>query len=200
MKRLALIGLIVLTSFLSLATSASAILFFFAAPSSTNPAIGEQITVELRMDTELETQIGSVFVSTFVDDAVLSFASGTSPGQILFNASTFEGVGRVSQPFTLPTDPPGNVRAASFATLTPPGVASDDQLLATLTFDVVGEGAVNVVALIELGDDVTVDGVSQIGLLGFIPSDTITVPEPASMLLSLSALGMVWMVRRRRVA
>lgn len=200
MKRLALIGLIVLTSFLSLATSASAILFFFAAPSSTNPAIGEQITVELRMDTELETQIGSVFVSTFVDDAVLSFVSGTSPGNILFNFSTFVGIAKITDPFVLGTDPLGNVRAASFAALTPPGVASDDQLLATLTFDVVGEGAVNVVALIELGDDVTVDGVSQIGLLGFIPSDTITVPEPASMLLSLSALGMVWMVRRRRVA
>lgn len=197
MKRLTAIGLIFLVSILFLASSASAINIFFGPPSATNLAPGEQFTVDMFLDTEGETEITSVFVSAEVDPAVLEFVSGTSPGQILFNFSTFEGVGRVTQPFVLGSDPAGLVRAASFAALTPSGVASSDELLSTLTFEAVGAGSTPVFGLVAQGDDVTVSGVSVAGSVTFDPSATITVPEPSSVLLSLSALGTVFLVRRR---
>jgi len=104
----------------------------------------------------------------------------------------------VSDPFLLAGDPAGQVRAASFAALSPSGVASASETLATLTFRAIASGTSTVSGLVAAGDDVTVSGTSVAGSVMFTPSVTITVPEPASILMSLSALGTVALVGWRR--
>ena len=199
MKRIASTGLVVLASVLLLASHASAVAIFFDAPSTTMLSVGQQVTIDVKLDTEGETQMTSVFVSVEVDPAVLEFVEGTSPGAILFNASTFESLSRASQPFVLVTDPDGAVRAVSFAGLEGTGIASADQQLASLTFEAVGVGSVAIDSLIQQGDDVTVSGVSIKDDVVLGSSSTITVPEPASVLMSLSALGTICLIRRYKV-
>jgi len=182
------------------ATSAGAINLFFSPPSATELAIGDQFTIELRMDTEGDTQINAVGVSVFADPTLFAFVSGTSPGQILFNIDTFEGVARVSQPFTLATDPDGLVRAASFAALSPSGVGSANQLLATLTFQAVGAGSGALTNLLAQGDDILSNGASVAGSVSSQPSASITVvPEPGTaLLMGLGLSGLAVAGRRRQ--
>lgn len=197
MKRIASTGLITLASLFFVAAQASAVNLFFGAPSATDITVGEEVTIQMFLDTEGETQMTSVFVSAAVDPAVLEFVSGTSPASILFNFSSYSSLGRLSQPFVLGSDPEGRVRAVSFGALEPSGVARADQLVATLTFVAVGAGSSVVDGLVAPGDDVTVSGLSIAPQVTFDPSELITVPEPASVLLSLSALGTVCLIRRR---
>jgi len=204
MKRTVFLCILVVAS-IAFATQASAVALFFDAPSTTSLNIDEEVTIEYRMDTEGETQLTSLFVSTFVDPTVLEFVSGTSPGQILFNTSTFEGVARVSQPVNgVPGDDDGRVRAANFATATATGsgISSANQLIATLTFKAVGNGSVSIQALVVLGsDEVTVATVSITESVGTTDSAVITVPEPSSAALALAALGTVaWIKRYSRTA
>jgi len=174
-----------------LATQAGAIAIFFD-PASVNYfdfGLGDQITVDLRLDTEGETDLELVAVSVQVDPNVLSFAGGTSPPQILFDPDTLLGLGRLSQPSVIPFDPVGTVRAASFAAAQPSGVTSSDQRLATLTFDVVGPGLPSMSAFFAQGDDIIANGVSV--------KDSVTLgslvitPEPgAALLLGLGLAGL----------
>lgn len=196
MKRLHSLGLVgliigaVIGSSL-LATQAQAIAIFFD-PASVNYfdfLLGDQITIDLRLDTEGETNLEVVAVSVQVDPNVLSFAGGTSPAQILFDPDTLLGLARLSQPFVIPFDPQGTVRAANFVAAQPSGVASADQLLATLTFDVVGIGLPTMSAFFAQGDDMIVNGVSV--------KDSVTLgslvltPEPgAALLLGLGLAGL----------
>jgi len=201
MKKATLAVVILCVATVFATADAIAVDLFFGAPSATDPLVGETFTITVRMDTEGDTQINGVGVSVFADPAIVSFVEGTSPGQILFNPDTFEGIARVSQPFTLETDPDGLVRAASFASLSPSGIASADQLLATLTFQAVGAGPVVLDVLLAQGDDIISDGVglkNVPGAVTFQMSEPITVPEPASYLLSFAALGSAWLVTRRR--
>ena len=181
--------------------SASAIAISLGAPSGgTTLNVGDTFTIQLNLDTQGETQITSLFASVFADPSIFTFVSGTSPGQILFNFSSFEGVARVSQPFVLGTDPAGSVRAASFATANPAGSgqASPSQLLATLTFQATGAGTASIQSLAQPGDDITVAGVSQVGSVSFGSSAAITVvPEPGTaLLMSLGLLGLAASGRR----
>ncbi len=199
MKRTVLLCILVVGS-IAFATQASALHLFFDAPSATNLEIDDEVTITYRLDTEGETQLTSLFVSTFVDPLVLEFVSGTSPGQILFNTSTFEGVARVSQPVDgVFGDDEGRVRAANFATATAAGsgVSSANQSVATLTFKAVGNGTVSIQALVVLGsDEVTVATVSVTDLVTTEDSDVITVPELNSAALALAALGTIGLIRR----
>lgn len=180
-----------------LPTQARAIAIFFD-PASLDAfafGIGDQITLDLRLDTEGETDLELVAVSVQVDPNVLSFAGGTAPAQILFDPDTLLGLARLSQPSVSAFDPRGAVRAASFGAAQPSGVASSDQLLATLTFDVVGVGSPTMSAFFGQGDDMIVNGLSV--------KDSVTLgslvitPEPgAALLLGLGLAGLT--VSRRR--
>jgi hypothetical protein len=185
------------------ATSAGAVNIFFGAPTATELNPGDVFSITLRMDTEGDTQINAVGVSVFADPSLFAFVSGTSPGQILFNTSTFEGVPRISQPFTLESDPEGLVRAASFVAPTPSGVASSNQLLATLTFEAVGPGTMTIESLLAQGDNIASNsvGLKDIpGAVTFEPSEPITVPEPGQLFMSVVALCAVLLVSTRRVS
>lgn len=197
--RFLLINVVTVGLMLFSAASASAISFFFNNESATTLLPGDTFSIQLRMDTEGESQITSVFVSVSSDASVFAFTGGTSPGQILFNTSTFEGIARVSQPFVLSTDPAGNIRAASFAALSPSNVSATNQLLATLNFDVLDPGTTVISVFIATGDDVTVNGVSMIGDLTFVESVEITViPEPGTaLLMGLGLAGLAAAGRRR---
>ena len=196
--RFLLINVVTVGLMLFSAASASAISFFFTNASATEVSPGDPFSIELRMDTQGETDITSVFVSVGSDASIFAFTGGTSPGQILFNTSTFEGIARVSQPFVLSTDPAGNIRAASFASLSPSNVSATNQLLATLNFDVRDPGTTVISVFIAIGDDVTVDGVSVIGSLTFVESVAITViPEPSTaLLMGLGLAGLAAAGRR----
>jgi len=88
MRRFMMLGLLVGPLLFS-ATTASAITLYMSAPSSTVLGIGETFTVQLRVDTEGETHITSIFASVQVSNAsIIDFVGGTSPGTILFNFST----------------------------------------------------------------------------------------------------------------
>lgn len=197
--RLILINVLTVGLMLFSAASASAISLFFAAPSSNNLAIGDQFTIELRMDTEGETQLTSVFASVFADPSLFSYVSGVSPASILFNFSTYASLGRVSQPFVLGSDPAGLIRSASFAALSPSGVARNNQLLATLTFQAVAAGTASLSSLIAPGDDVTVSGLSVAGQVQTGSSALITVvPEPTTaLLMGLGLAGLAAAGRRQ---
>jgi len=197
--RLILINLVTVGLVLFSAVSASAVSIFFDAPSATTVNPGEQVTIAMRLNTDGADDLTSVFVSAFADPAVLSFDSGTSPGAILLNFSTFQSLQRVSQPFVLGSDPAGNVRAASFAGLSPTGVASANQLLATLTFTAGGPGTTVITSLIAQGDDVTASGVSIKDLVGLGQSVEITVvPEPGTaLLMGLGLVGLAAAGRRK---
>jgi hypothetical protein len=184
------------------ATSAGAVNIFFGAPTATELNPGDVFSITLRMDTEGDTQINAVGVSVFADPSLFAFVSGTSPGQILFNTSTFEGVPRISQPFTLESDPEGLVRAASFVAATPSGVGSANQLLATLTFQAVGPGTMTLQSLFAQGDNIASNSVGLIDIPGavtFQESAAITVvPEPGTaLLMGLGLAGLAAAGRRR---
>jgi hypothetical protein len=197
MMRFILVNVVTIGLMLVGATSASAISFFFGAPSATELLPGESFTIQLRLNTDGETNVTSVFMSTFHNSDVLTFVSGASPGQILFNTSSFEGIGRVSQPFVLGGDPLGTTRAASFAALSPSGISSANQLLATLTFQATGVGTTNFASLLAAGDDVTVDGQSVGSNFGVSSSVTV-IPEPATaLLMGLGLAGLAAAGRRR---
>jgi len=188
------------------ASTASAISLSLANPSATTITLGETVTVDLLLDTEGETQITSVFTSVGNDNSfALSFTSGVSPGQILFNTVSFEGVARVSNPVDgVPGDAAGRIRAASFATatVTGSGIASANQLLATLTFTGTEVGFANLVALAIVGsDEVTVATLSVTGDVGLGESIGINViPEPGTALLMGLGLAGLTAAGRRRIA
>ncbi|MBW1883823.1 MAG: PEP-CTERM sorting domain-containing protein [Deltaproteobacteria bacterium] len=187
--RLFIVDLLIAGLLLFSASSASALALSLVAMTGTTLNIGENVTMELRLDTEGETNLTSLFASVGNDNpGTFPFVSGTSPGQILFNTSTFEGVARVSQPVAdVPGDAPGRVRAASFATSNPTGsgVSSANQLLATLTFIATGLGVANIVPLLIVGsDEVTVNQISVTGSVRIAGPVSITViPEPSTALL-----------------
>ena len=185
---------------LTSAVTASAISISIGNPSATTLNVGQSFTIDVTLDTQGETQVTSVFASVFADPALFNFVSGTSPGQILFNASTLEGVAKASDPFTIFSDPNGFVRAASFATAnaTGSGVASNNQLLATLTFQAVGAGAAALDVLFQNGDDVTVAQTSVTGTVATGSSGVITVvPEPGTaLLMGLGLFGIAASGRR----
>jgi hypothetical protein len=212
MMRILLVNVVTIGLMLAGATSASAISFFFDAPSTNGPLnAGEQFTINYRMDTEGETGITSVFTSTFLDPALFTFVSGSSPGSILFSFATFSGIGKLVDPYVDGGDAPGTVRSGGFGALSPSGVASANQLLATLTFEaneVIGDGnAVGAVlgGLIAPGDDVTVNTISVAGDLGpgnFASSQVIqvntVVPEPTTaLLMGLGLAGLATAGRRK---
>jgi hypothetical protein len=201
MIRNASIGLITIASLFLFSTNASAIEFFMGAPTLTNPEIGQTFDITVRLDTQGETDMTSVFISTrVIDPSVATFVSGNAPGSILFNFSTFAGIPRILQPFVDGGDPVGDVRAAGFGAISPTGIASADQLIVTLTYMATGVGSTTIDPFLAPGDDVTVNGESVADSVTFMPSTTITVPEPATIWLSLSALGTVLVVRRRTAA
>ena len=187
------------------ASTASAISLYLHSPITTI-GLGDTVTVELLMDTEGETQVTSVFTSVGNDNSLaLSFTSGTSPGQILFNTSTFEGVARVSNPVDgVPGDAAGRIRAANFATATPTGsgVASAKQLLATLIFTGTQVGDAILAPLAIVGsDEVTVATVSVTGQVSLGEPLSITViPEPGTALLMGLGLAGLTAAGRRRMA
>jgi PEP-CTERM motif len=206
--RLLIINLVAVALLLSSAVSASAISMFFSNLQALGGAdlnalnAGDQISIQLRMDTEGETQITSVFNSLGVDPGLLSFVSGTSPGQILFNTSTFEGVARVSQPALNPGDPAGQVRAANFAAAGPSGVSSANQLLATVIFEAVAGagGTTSVTQIVTVGDDVTVGGVvsAYTPAAASGPITVLPIPEPGTALLMGLGLAGLGVAGRRR--
>jgi hypothetical protein len=196
------------------ASTASAIRLFMSEPTNAirytddfyGVVFGETFTIQLRMDTEGETQITSVFASVIVDENVLAFVGGTSPGSILFNFSTYESLGRASQPVNgVPGDDAGRVRAANFVTSNPmgSGVANANQLLATLTFQVVGAGVSRVLPLaIPSEDDISILQVDVTGSVTTTPSVIIyaddPVPEPTTALLVGLGLAGLGIKGRRR--
>jgi len=189
--RLFVVKLLMVGLLLFSASSASAIALSLHATSPISVTIGETVTMELRLDTEGETNITSVFASVSNSGpAAFSFTSGTSPAQILFNASIVEGVFRVSQPVDgVPGDAPGRVRAANFATSNPTGsgISSANQLLAKLTFTPDAAGLAYLSPLLIVGsDEVTVNQIDVTSSVRISSSpvrlDT-AVPEPSTALL-----------------
>ena len=197
--RLILINVLTVGLLLFSAASASAISLFFDAPSSTNLLPGEQFTIDLRLNTEGETQMTSVFASVFADPSLFTFVSGTSPGAILVNFDTFATLSRFSQPFVLGGDPAGQVRAVSYASLDPVGTSATSAVVGTLTFVALAPGTINLNFLIAPGDDVTVNGVSVSGAVGLGQSASITVvPEPTTaLLMGLGLAGLAAAGRRK---
>jgi hypothetical protein len=201
MMRLFIVKSLMVGLLLFSASSASAINMFVSNLSATTVNIGDTFTIQLRMNTEGETHITTVFSSTQTGDpSIVSFVSGVSPGQILFNTSTFEGVGKVQNPSDgVPGDAPGRVRAANFATTNPAGsgVASANQLLSTLTFVATAAGTTTISPLVETGTNPDSISVSQINVTADVstgPGLSITVvPEPGTALLmglGLAGLGL----------
>jgi hypothetical protein len=91
-----------------------------------------------------------------MDENVFAFVGGTSPGNILFNFSTYTGLQRTSNPVNgIPGDDAGRVRAANFVTSNPTGsgIARSNQLLATLAFVAVDAGIARITPLLVDGDD-----------------------------------------------
>jgi hypothetical protein len=207
--RLFILNLLFTTGLLLLgASTASALSISLSATTPTTILIGETVTVKLYLDTGVETQVTSVFTSVGNDNpSALSFTSGTSPGAILMNMSTFEGVPRVSQPTTgVAGDAAGRVRAASFATATPTGsgVSSANQLLATLIFTGDAAGSIDLAPLLVTSgnpDEFTVATVSVAGSVSLGGPVTITViPEPGTALLMGLGLAGLAAAGRRRIA
>jgi hypothetical protein len=192
-----LISVVAGLAFLAPQQAAAISVFFDPAAINFNELVpGNRFSVDMLLDTEGETDIELVSVSVQFDPNVLSFIGGSSPGLILFDPDTLLGLQRLSQPFVLPSDPAGTVRAASFGGLEPSGVASSNQLLATLTFELVGAGPPLMSAFFALGDDVIVNGVSV--------KDSVTlgsiaiVPEPGTaLLMGLGLAGLAAASRRR---
>jgi PEP-CTERM motif len=170
---------------------------------------GTIVAYELYLQSD-EPNITTVFGSIAVDPNFLTFLPNPdsfAPGQIYFNLSTFEGIARVSHPALNPGDPDGVVRAANFAAVSSPGVTDAEALLATIAFETTGmAGASNIEVIYQIGDDVTVDGVSQgmavetATIAAGLNVGVITVPEPTSLLLSCASLGSVALIVRRRQA
>lgn len=204
--RLFIVNLVVAGLLFFGAASASAISLSLNALSPTTINVGETVTIEMRMDTEGETQITSVFTSmSNSNPGALEFTSGTSLGQILFNPSTYQGLGKVGEPQDGVTgDAPGRVRVASYATASPTGSgrANANQLLGTIVFTATAGGTVDIAALLELGtnpDEITVATVSVTGAVGIGAPITITViPEPGTaLLMGLGLVGLAGAGRRR---
>jgi hypothetical protein len=208
--RLFILNLLFTTGLLLLgASTASALSISLSATTPTTILIGETVTVKLYLDTGVETQVTSVFTSVGNDNpSALSFTSGTSPGAILMNMSTFEGVPRVSQPTTgVAGDAAGRVRAANFATATPTGsgVSSANQLLATLIFTGDAAGSIDLAPLLVTSgsnlDEFTVAHASVAGSVSLGGPVTITViPEPGTALLMGLGLAGLAAAGRRRIA
>jgi hypothetical protein len=201
MMRLFIANSLMVALLLFSASSASALNFYFGTPSATSVAPGETFTVQLFLDTEGSTQVTTIFMSTITADvSKVAFVSGNSPGQILFNVSSFEGVARAQQASTgVPGDDPGRVRAANFATTNPvgSGIASANQLLTTLTFVGVAPGTTTISPLLELGtnpDSVSIAQVNVTASSTVGPGFSVTVvPEPGTALLmglGLAGLGL----------
>ncbi len=102
----------------------------------------------------------------------------------------------MSQPFVSPLDPNGTVRAASFGAVQPSGVASSDQLLATLSFDVVGVGPPTMSASFAQGDALIVNGVTVNDSVAL--GSLVITPEPATGLLMGLGLAGLAASRQRR--
>ena len=127
-------------------------------PIDSGPLIqGDEVTVDVRVDNPDEPGLLTIFVSVAFDPSVLTFKSGLSPGAIFGSFASWPALVRASNPYVLPSDPPGTIRAVSFATTsTNPLVLQSNQLLARLTFAVVGASATTtqLVPFIAPGDDI----------------------------------------------
>jgi hypothetical protein len=201
--RISALAAVLILSNLVVSSTASAIMLFMSPPTATSLALGDTFTIELRMATEGETHITSVFASVIVENPnVLAFVGGTSPGAILFNFSTYEGLVRATQPVDgVPGDAPGRIRAASFASLVGmgTGISSPNELLATLTFQVIGAGFSSISPLLIVGsDEITVARLSVTGSVTVVPGPTVGwVPEPGTGLLVGLGLAGLGITRRR---
>jgi hypothetical protein len=199
MMRLFTINTLTVALVLFGASSASAVNVFLGTPSATSINVGETVSIQFRLDTEGATDVTSVFTSIFADPAVLGFSSGASPLNILYNTSNFEALSRVSQPVAVvdPNDPApvGGVHAANFATPTPTGsgLASANQILASVTFVGVAPGSTVISAAALPGDTITRSTVAVAYTTGPDSALITVVPEPGTALLmglGLAGLGL----------
>jgi hypothetical protein len=179
--------------------AAQAVSFYFSPPTPAAVSVGETFDVTFRMDTQGETEITTVFISVYANPDLLQFVSGSSPGMILLDWNTLTGIPVIGQPKRRADDPPGVIRATNFSAGGPSGVASADELLATMTFRALGAGTTRILAGASADDEVWANGAPITPSIELHPSLAIAiVPEPSMAILL--GLGIASLSRRARRA
>ena len=212
------VGQLAVTALLvSIASSANAVTIYFDSIEPEAPLVhGDELTVEVRIDNPDEPNLLGLFLSVAFDPEKLAFRDGFSPGAIFFTPVSWPALQRVSNPYLLPSDPPGTVRAVSFAGTVPDAqVLQSGWLLARLTFDVIGTSASTTFLepYIAPGDDIAALEETPIGTEEFLsivdrvifersdPIEIAAIPEPrVALLLTLGLVGLgVWRRTPRRI-
>jgi hypothetical protein len=185
------------------AGSASAISLTLAGANGQLVAVGGQVSVTVTLDTEATT--GLVLLSTGVlfDDAILSYNSGasSSPTYILYVNGKTPYMQPASNPPELRFGTTNQVNVDWVATnLTTGSGGTGVELLATLVFDVIGDGD----GTADIGLSITSPG-NIVQLAGGVDTTatlngagTVITPEPTTALLvGLGLLGLGVAGRRR---
>jgi len=183
------------------ATSSSALVTVEATTDAVGTLnIGDTFDVAVNVDYDgTPPELTGIFTSTQWDPSELSLQNFTAaPFAILFGANGF--LANIVQPQSFPGDPAGSLRAVQFGANPGQFGGPGSELITTLTFEVVGagDGMADVDVVFLTGDGIfnTAGSLSPADRL--LVGTTVTVPEPNSAALALSALGTLGLVARRR--
>lgn len=210
-RKTALASALVVSALFLITTTASAVVTMnHVASTSSTLAVGATFTVDVTVSWDGSGTLTGVFYSTTWDDSQLMFLDADWFGLGETASSLFDvfpppvfipGLGRLGA-LNFAGDPDGSARTVQYG-IAPPGSASasgaaNDVLVTTLRFEVIAVGDTTA----RVGPAALTADVGAAGDTFDMGSDVIiNLPEPSTLMLSLSSLASVLGVahlRRRR--
>jgi hypothetical protein len=168
--------------------------------------IGDTIAVRIDVSNPSVTDLSGLFVSVQVDPPIWEYVGGTAPSSVIL-ATQGSGLDRFAGPFQDPADPPGWVRALSYARPGSQAANGTEVGVVTLEFIAIARGNAVIATRLQQGDDIArTGGVSDpsVVVLAEVPAEVLfpqlpAVGAPGLVLLAalLAALGSGGVALRR---
>lgn len=194
--------LVALTALLAAGSASALVSVSHTATTATSIAVGETVTIQVRVSWDGSGQLLGVFSSTAAADSSVLAGESAVNGANLYRGSLFAftdpdtgdatSLGRFGQgQLRQAVDPVGVVRSIQYGSLSPilPGGAAANVLVTTITFRAVGAGVTTIGTFLAPADTGaqgdTFDGGASIQVT--------VVPEPGTALLmglGLAGLGL----------